>query len=188
MPLYVPTPPPVLAAADHDDVCQNQVSRFPLSTEETSHPPPKIECCFSSYNNEYFLNWTGPDLLSPSSCTDDVFLYLSAFYPREKLDWADIRLYVLSNATEEVVATYPFFLPRTESILGNLSQVRQLVHDSIVSHDVENLHFRLIVRPRSQEAPGSMGTKKTFSSYFRPVVPISPLDPYFFVQNIAGNY
>ncbi|OQD73533.1 hypothetical protein PENANT_c203G10317 [Penicillium antarcticum] len=86
--------------------------------------------------------------------------------------------------------TVPLYVPTPPPVLAAAGHddVRQLVHDRIVSHDVEDLHFRLIVRPKSQEAPGSMGTEKTFSSYFRPVVPISPLDPYFFVQNIAGNY
>ncbi|KAI2736049.1 hypothetical protein DTO013E5_9204 [Penicillium roqueforti] len=133
--------------------------------------------CFDSV---YFLDWTGPDILSPSTCADDIFFHLSTFHLLNKVDWADIRLYILSNVTDELVAVYPFFLPRVESMLGNLPRVRKLVQDMITSHDVGELRFRLSVRPRYQEEPDFKGTRTTFDSYIRPVVPLSPRDPYLF--------
>ncbi|KAJ6126136.1 hypothetical protein N7471_010629 [Penicillium samsonianum] len=181
--------PPSVLSTGHESLYLDNISRFPLSTERPIDPLPIIEGYFCpSSDSGYFLKWTGPDLLSSSTSADDVFHYLSKFYLSEKSDWADIRLCVLSNATEEIVAVYPFFLLRTESILGNLSRVRKLLKDSMGGHDVEKYHFRFTVRPCSQEAAGSVGAKTTFGSYDHPVVPFSSLDPCFFVQNILGNY
>ncbi|CAG7915979.1 unnamed protein product [Penicillium olsonii] len=174
----MPTPPPVLPAC-HGSLCH--LPCFPLSTETTIGHLPRIEYCFyPSFDSVYFLDWTGPDILSPSTCADDIFFHLSTFHLLNKVDWADIRLYILSNVTDELVAVYPFFLPRVESMLGNLPRVRKLVQDMITSHDVGELRFRLSVRPRYQEEPDFKGTRTTFDSYIRPVVPLSPRDPYLF--------
>jgi hypothetical protein len=58
---------------------------------------------------------------------EDVFLSLPASQLPKKLDWADIRICVLDHEADEMVAVYPFFLPRTEPMLGSLPRVCKLV-------------------------------------------------------------
>jgi hypothetical protein len=156
-------PPPVISTG-HDCPCLNHPSRFLLSTRETIDCHPRIVCyLYSSGDNICFQEWRGPDLMSPSTCTEDVFLYLSAFL--EKPDWVDIKLCILDNEVDEMVAVYPFFLPRIESMLGSLSRVREIVQDVIATLDVKKFYVRLSIRPRNQEAPDYLNARTMFSSY-----------------------
>lgn len=126
--------------------------------------------------------------MSPSTRTEDVFLYLSASHILDKPDWADIRLCILDNEVDEMVAVYPFFLPRIESMLGSLPRVRELVQDVIASLDVKKFHFRLSIRPRNHEAPSYLNARTTFNSSMWPMVPVLPLDSYLSVKNITKGY
>jgi hypothetical protein len=182
------TPPPALATGC-DNLCLNHPSRVPLPTRETLDRHLRIVCCFyPSCDSICLQKWKGPDPMSPSTCTEDVFLYLSATHILEKPDWADIRLCILDNEVDEMVAVYPFFLPRTESMLGSLPRVRELVQDVIASVDVKKFHFQLSIRPRKQEAPDYLNARTMLSSNIRPMVPVLPLDPDLFVENIVGGY
>lgn len=181
-------PPPVLATG-HDRLCLNNSSRFPLSTREAIDHHSRIVCGFYSSGDSICLQeWRGPDLMSPSTRTEDVFLYLSASHILDKPDWADIRLCILDNEVDEMVAVYPFFLPRIESMLGSLPRVRELVQDVIASLDVKKFHFRLSIRPRNHEAPSYLNARTTFNSSMWPMVPVLPLDSYLSVKNITEGY
>lgn len=73
-------------------------------------------------------------------------------------------------------------------MLGNLPRVRKLVQDMIASHDVGELRFRLSIRPRYREEPDFQGARRTLDSDIRPVVPLSPRDPYLFVGNVVEDF
>lgn len=172
----MPTPPPVFATG-YDHLCLDNSSRFPLYTGKAIDHHSRIVCGFYSSGDSICLQeWRGPDLMSPSTCTEDVFLYLSASHILEKPDWVDIRLCILDNEANEMVAVYPFFLPRKESMLGSLPQVREQVQDVIASLDVKKVCFRISIRSRNHEAPDYLNAKTTFKSSMRTMVPLLPLD------------
>ncbi|KAI2732917.1 hypothetical protein DTO013E5_10242 [Penicillium roqueforti] len=154
----VPSPPPCLAANHHSLrlVRPNTAPKHARYGERS----PFIECLFyPSYESECSFSWTGPDPLSPDTCTDDMFLYVSAFFILERVDWIELRLSKLSMATKEVVEEYPFFLPRVESMLGNLPRARGQIHDIILqSSHVESVgqpRFQLSMWPRTESSQNS---------------------------------
>jgi hypothetical protein len=171
---------PPLLVTGHGSVSPNNPSHLPLSARGTVdiHSGTIIACYFyPRYDSVCAQEWRGPDLLSPSTRTEDVFLSLPASQLPKKLDWADIRICVLDHEADEMVAVYPFFLPRTESMLRSLPRVCNLVQDVVASHDVEKFRFRLSIRLRNQQEPNSVNVKTAFRSYIRPKVPVLPLDP-----------
>lgn len=154
---------------------------------------PSIKCLFyPGYESECSFSWTGPDPLSPDTCTDDLFLYVSAFFILERVDWIELRLSKLSMATEEVVEEYPFFLPRVESMLGNLPRTRGQIHDIILqSNHAENVgesQFQLSMWPRTKSSQSSAMQGTIPPSYIEFSTHLSSLNPRHFVQNIVGNW
>ncbi|KAJ5454969.1 hypothetical protein N7530_012738 [Penicillium desertorum] len=181
-------PPPFLATGN-EGLCLSYQSLFPMPTGGRMGRHSSIECYFyPSYDSACAQEWKGPDLLSLSTCTEDVFIYLSTFHLLEKLDCAEIRLWILSNEGDGMLEVYPFFLARGDSMLGSLPQFRKLVQDVIATQDMEKSHFRLSIRPRNQGTPGSLNAKRTPNIWPMVHVPASPLDPYLFVENIVGGY
>ena len=65
--------------------------------------------------------------------------------------WIEIRLSKLSTGNEEVVEEYPFFLPRVESMLGNLRRMRGQIRDIISRNgymgNAGETRFQLSLRP-----------------------------------------
>ncbi|CRL31280.1 Cyclin-like F-box [Penicillium camemberti] len=116
-------------------------------------------CASPSAASECSFSWTGPDPLSPDTCADDMFLYVSAFFILERVDWIELRLSKLSMATKEVVEEYPFFLPRVESILGNLPRARGQIYDIILqsnhAESVGETQFQLSMWPRTESSQSS---------------------------------
>ncbi|CAG7998227.1 unnamed protein product [Penicillium nalgiovense] len=187
----VPSPPPCLAANHHSLrlVRPNTAPKHARYGERS----PFIECLFyPSYESECSFSWTGPDPLSPDTCTDDMFLYVSAFFILERVDWIELRLSKLSMATKEVVEEYPFFLPRVESMLGNLPRARGQIHDIILqSSHVESVgqpRFQLSMWPRTESSQNSAMRGTIPLSYLDSSMHISSLNPQLFVQNIVGNW
>ena len=186
----IPTPPPCLAA-DHDNLFPMEPPNAPVYTNQEVITPSLVECMFyPSHDSQHCFSWTGPDPLSFHACADDIFLYISAFLIFEQIQWVEFRLCRLITETGEVVEEYPFFLPRVESILGNLPRIRGQVCDIISRQDSRGApgdsHFQLYMWPR-KEATSGLVRENAFSCV-RSATPMSVLDPAFFVRNIAGNF
>jgi hypothetical protein len=191
----MPTPPPCLAV-NHHSLRSVQPNSMPKHARY-GEGAPFIECLFyPSYESECSFSWTGPDPLSPDTCADDMFLYVSAFFLFERVDWIEIRLSKLNIANKEVVEEYPFFLPRVESMLGNLPRTRGQIHDIILqSNHVESVggtRFQLSMWPRT-ESPKSPAMRGAIPlSYIHTSMhssmQVSSLNPQHFVQNIVGNW
>ncbi|KAJ5839450.1 uncharacterized protein N7525_004638 [Penicillium rubens] len=148
--------------------------------------PRAIECIFyPNHDSECAFSWTGPDLLSLDTCADDIFLYVSAFFLFERVHWIEIRLSKLSTGNEEVVEEYPFFLPRVESMLGNLRRVRGQIRDIISRNgymgSAGETRFQLSLRPQI-ETVADPGMRSAIPlSCIHPSLPIASFDPQFFV-------
>lgn len=81
------------------------------------------------------FKWTGPDSLSIYTRTD-IFLYMSAFLLSEEVHWVEFRLARLDQITGEAVGEHQFLLPRVETVMENLRQVRRQIPDIIPRHAV----------------------------------------------------
>jgi hypothetical protein len=192
----IPTPPPCLAES-HSTLCSNQSLKGWLEYTQHGHKgTPAIECVFyPSYENVRSFSWTGPDPLSQDTCADDIFLYVSAFFLFERVDWIELRLSKLSTETGEAVEEYPFFLPRVESMLGNLRRIRCQISDILSQNStVGNItsagqsRFQLAIRPRVEITDNSTPWSSVPLSRIHPSIPMPFLDPQIFVQNIVGNW
>ncbi|CAG7937574.1 unnamed protein product [Penicillium salamii] len=118
----IPTSPSCFAA-NYWTSCLVQHNTMPMYAR-CGKWPPFVECLFHRrYESECSFSWTGPDPLSPDTCADDLFLYVSAFFLLERVNWIEIRLSKLSITNKEVVEEHPFFLPRVASMLGNLPRI-----------------------------------------------------------------
>lgn len=133
--------------------------------------------------------WTGPDPLCPDTCADDLFLYITTFLLVDNFQWLEFRLCKLHIATQEVLAQYPFFLPRVESLLGNLQRTRAQIEEIISQNSLmesKSYRFQLIICPISEHMNGSSGAEcASIPDYVRPA---STLEPQYFVKNIAGSF
>ncbi|CAG8126092.1 unnamed protein product, partial [Penicillium nalgiovense] len=192
----IPTPPPCLAES-HSTLCSNQSLKGWLEYTQHGHKrTPAIECVFyPSYENVRSFSWTGPDPLSQDTCADDIFLYVSAFFLFERVDWIELRLSKLSTETGEAVEEYPFFLPRVESMLGNLRRIRCQISDILSQNStVGNItsagqsRFQLAIWPRVEITDNSTLWSSVPLSRIHPSMPMPFLDPQAFVQNIVGNW
>jgi hypothetical protein len=138
-------------------------------------------CCF---------HWAGPDPLCPTTCSDDIFLYLSDFYLSEHVHWVEFRLSKVHLVTDDVLEQYRFFLPRIESVLGNLRQLRRCMLNILSRqvHTEEHRYcFQLTIRPHID--PMSESETAALPRYFpHNVTPSSILNPHRFVQNLVGNF
>jgi hypothetical protein len=108
------------------------------------------------------------------------------------VDWIEVRLFILHKSTEEFVAEYPLFLRWIELVQGNVSRLHEHIH-GIVSECYRikgsgSLRFRPIIRPRSETKPDADKEDAIPLQPIQPVIPVSTLDPGFFVQNIIANF
>lgn len=188
----VPTPPPCLAA-DHGNLFPMEPLNAPAYTNKEFFTPSLAECMFyPSHDSQHCFSWTGPDPLSFHTCADDIFLYISAFLIFEQIQWVEFRLCRLLTETGEVVEEYPFFLPRVESILGNLPRIRRQVCDIISRQEsrgaLGDSHFQLYMWPWKEPTSGLVRENSFSSVRSRSATSVSVLDPASFVRNIAGNF
>jgi hypothetical protein len=150
---------------------------------------------YPSYENVCAFGWTGPDPLSQDTCADDIFLYVSAFFLFEPVNWIELRLSKLNAETGEAVEEYPFFLPRVESMLSNLRRIRCQISDTLSKHlTAGNLtsagqsRFQLTIRPLVEGTDTSTMRSSISLSHIHPCLSMPFLDPQVFVQNIVGNW
>ncbi|KAI2791702.1 hypothetical protein POX_c04573 [Penicillium oxalicum] len=145
----VPTLPPCIGANHHSQTFIYPFDDSVFSQGAKGASP--VRCLHdATVEKNCWIYWTGPDPLCPTTSADDIFLYLSDFYLCEHVHWVEFRLSKVHLVTEEVLEQYPFFLPRTESVLGNLRRLRRCMLNILSQqfHTEEHQHhFQLFIRP-----------------------------------------
>lgn len=144
---------------------------------------------YPTYDCDHGVLWLGPDPLSHDTCGEDLFNFLTTFLIQEPVDWIEFRLRMLSNDIIRFSDESVFFLPRKESLMGNLPRIREQVRGLISKTSgflQARCHFQLaiysyrerfsILSPEFEhDSPSNADCMKT-------------LDPHWFVHNIAGNF
>jgi hypothetical protein len=147
-----------------------------------------MECLFHfGLDDAPGFDWPGPDPLALSTQPEEIFLYLSAFYLSERIHWVEFRLTRLDLITGDMIGEHMFFLPRMETVMGNLRRVRGQMLDIIAQSPAapKTSRFRLSLWPRM--VPLSYASHSVLSPLA--TLPMMPtLDPSFFVYNLVGNY
>ncbi|KAJ5766693.1 uncharacterized protein N7511_004309 [Penicillium nucicola] len=190
----MPTPPPCLAESRSTVSSDSSLGRWLEPAQHRSEKNFVIEYVFyPSYENFSAFSWMGPNPLSPDTCGDDIFLYVSAFLLLDRVEWIEIRLSKLNIETEEAVEEYPFFLPRVESMLSNLRRIRDQVNGILSqSSTTQSMKgagrslFQLAIWPRV-EFNATISSSVPLSR-IHPSISTPLLDPQVFVQNIVGNW
>lgn len=144
---------------------------------------------FSPSHESQRLSHTGPD---PLTLANDIMCFLDSLVPSFSVDWIELRLFVLHESMEELVANYPLFLSWVELAQGNVSRLYEHICD-IVSKchrmkDPGTSRFRARLGPRRGIASYTGKEKILILQPTEPVAPVSTLDPEFFVQNIIANF
>ena len=95
---------------------------FPNVAEPRAHEAQgslSVECFFHrNYEDQSGFRWTGPHPLSISTLPDDLFLYVSAYFPSDEVYWVEFRLARVDQSTDETAGEHLFFLPRIETTWG----------------------------------------------------------------------
>lgn len=124
----------------------------------------------------------GPDVLSDSTSSEDIFLFLSSLSPVREVYWLEILFTVLDKSTREVLDEKSFLLHRW---LGSLTRMREEILSNLsyfTVNGLENFHFQICMWPgRDSACPEPMAC-------ISPLMQNLPLDPMAFVQNIIGNF
>ncbi|KAI3286517.1 hypothetical protein DTO002I6_8188 [Penicillium roqueforti] len=147
--------------------------------------PLSVECFFhSNYEDQSGFKWTGSHPLSISTQADDLFLYISAYFPSDEVYWVEFRLARFDQSTGETVAEHLLFLPRIETKMGNLHRMREQMQDMVsqTGFGATALCSRLSLRPRMEPLPYS-GHSTLSPLATLPMMP--SLDPSFCV--ISGK-
>ncbi|KAJ5938327.1 hypothetical protein N7466_001461 [Penicillium verhagenii] len=180
--------------SDAPAIPPSPTTREILSTEPSmlihSNHHSEIEYIFYSIpESNHGFYWLGPDPLAPQTYGDDIFLYISAFPFLGELVWVEFQLCRVSLVTGDVVDRNIFYLPRQESILGNLSQIRRQIREHISSYDHETAtglcRLRLYMYPRYGLLPIYRSRGIVSSAGMSDG---AALDPTFFVQNMSANF
>jgi hypothetical protein len=127
------------------------------------------------------------DPLAVSTQPEDIFLHLSAFCLSEQIRWVEFRLTSLDQVTGDMIGEHLFFLPRMETVMGNLRRVRGQMLDIIAQSAVgpRASTFRLSLWSRMEPLPYFSHSSLSPSATL-PTMPT--LDPPFFVNNMLANY
>lgn len=176
-PISAPVPS---LSADNEDVEPD----FPNVADPGAHEAQgllSVDCFFHrNYEDQPGFKWTGPHPLSTSTLADDLFLYISAYFPSEEVYWVEFRLARVDQSTGETEGEHLFFLPRIETIMGNLHRMREQMLDMVsqTGFGATAPFFRLSLWPRMEPLPYS-GHSTLSPLATLPVMP--PLDPSFCV-------
>ena len=178
----IPAPPPCLAAG-HSIPPQTSAALL-LS------PRPEIEYIFFSIpGSVHGFYWFGPDPLASETRGEDIFSHIEWFTFLGDILWVEFELSKVSLATGKVMERNLFYLPRRESALGNMTQVRQRLHSHIAGYDYQTItglcRLRLSIYPRQGLFPHSETQSKLLCDSR---CDGSVLDPGFFVENITANF
>jgi hypothetical protein len=193
-------PIPSHGALDAGVDCEEQGQPLPwLSIEPspiyhgpTSSFPLTIHCLlFPNCEDCFFVEWRGPDLLSPLTYSEDVFGFLRSTLPGGPVRWLSTRLSITSRFSGQTVVDLPFTISPSNWSADSLSRFQLHVYDALlhwVSYWCRDASFDQFVvqlaiwpwRDRQQRG-GIEHMEKNYSE-------ISPLDPGFFVHNIISNF
>jgi hypothetical protein len=124
----------------------------------------------------------GPDVLSDSTSSEDIFLFLSSLFPVREVYWLEILFTVLDKSTRGVLDEKSFLLPRW---LGSLTQISEEILSNLSyfnANGLENFHFQIYMWP------GQDAACLEPMAWISPLMQNLPLDPMAFVQNIIGNF
>lgn len=185
----IPSPRPSIGSDNnsYNTILPYNGQAFHVPTIATS---TRVECFFEAGTPAgRYTFWTGPDPLCPHTCADDLFLYISTFLFLDDFQWLEFRLVKFHAATEEVLAQYPFFLPRVESLLGNLRRTREQIEDVLYRAtfgENTNCQFRLIIRPIMEPSQHQTEIERSGLSPYSVKAPM--LEPRHFVKNIVENF
>lgn len=138
-----------------------------------------------------FIYWNGPSLLSPLAAAGDVFRHASATLPQNVIDWLEIQFSVTHKYTGEAVTILPFFLPRRESILGDLGRCRAQVIDTMRrftrSKCAADFCFHLVIWPRQDYDLVGWNPGEPLQTVTYPG-PERALDPEWFIRNLSSYF
>jgi hypothetical protein len=112
---------------------------------------------------------------------------MSAFSLAEEIHWVEFRLARVDQITGDLIGEHLFFLPRVETVMGNLRRIRGEMLD-IISQTVPKSMasiFRISLWPRMEPLPYS---NRSILSPLMALPMMPPLDPSFFVHNLLANY
>ena len=148
-----------------------------------------LEKCFFHPNREdpSGFEWTGPDPLSVSTQSEDIFRFMSVFFLTEEIHWVEFRLAQLDQFTGDMIGEHLFFLPRVESVIVNLCRTQQQILIIISQTAVRSMafSFRLSLWPRVEPPP-------YFSHSMLSPLATSPsmpsLNPSFLVRNLLPDH
>lgn len=183
-PSGIPVPPPGLAA-DHG---VDGLGRLPQSVKIDALPSLLVDCFFHlNHEDAFSFEWTGPDPLSISTQPEDIFIHMSAYFLSKQIHWVEFRLTRLARITGNMIEEHLFFLPRVETVMGNLRRLRGQMLDIIAQHAVGSKasSFRLSLWPRMEPLPCFTYSTLSPQATLRTM---PTLDPSFFVQNMLANY
>lgn len=146
--------------------------------------PIRDPCCF--------VEWRGPDLFSPYTCSEDVFTFLNFLFPGEPVGWLNTRLSITSRLSGEIVVDLPFTILPSDIYTESLRCFQLLVNGvlmRLISCWCQDTCFNqfmlhLAIWPwqnRPQEGYAFEHREEGRSDK-------SLLEPEAFVQNIVGNF
>lgn len=145
-----------------------------------------------SYDNDFGFSWSGPNLFSRATSTDDLFCYVSTFLVLDRVDWLMIQLLKL-NGAGCVVEQFVYSLPQTEYVHREFDLVKGQLYDIIWGQDVSEdnpiaCRFQMVIYPRLQLLSTLPTSKSALYSPRGPAFNNVALNPVFFVQNIVQGF
>lgn len=156
----------------------------------SSHDATVVECVFyPTHDTHRGLPWLGPDPLAHDTHGEDLFSYMATFLIQDRVDWIELRLRMSSYLAAGFSDEYVFFLPRKESLMGNLPRIRELIH-GLISKAPPCLEtksqLQLAIYSHTDDFSSSL--TQLGSSCLTESDDKSLLDPEWFVLNIAANF
>ncbi|KAJ5117620.1 hypothetical protein N7448_011252 [Penicillium atrosanguineum] len=150
------TPPPCLTTDRASSGLASLDLAAPAGYEEQG--PSLVKHFFHSNREDLSgFEWTGPDPLSVSTQSEDIFRFMSGFLLTEEIHWVEFRLARLDQITGDMIGEHRFFLPRVESAMENLCRTWQQILIIISQTAVRSMasSFRLSLWPRVEPPPYS---------------------------------
>lgn len=154
------------------------------------HPPcaflPVLRCfIYPETEHDWFTEWTGPDLLSSLTHSEDIYGFIDAIWPGSTIAWLDLRV-TMSLLSGQVVVDRNFVLTRDNWYTDSLRYF-QLQIDDIISPwrsewKLQQMVLELFLWPRREHS----AVQRALPTFIGPQN--AQLDPHFFVQNIVENF
>ncbi|CRL30648.1 unnamed protein product [Penicillium camemberti] len=193
----IPIPSHVADAWDNCEELDRSLSWLSLQPSPIYYGPTSfpltIHCLlFSSCEDCCFVEWRGPDLFAPLTCSEDVFAFLHSTLPGE-VSWLNTRLSITSRLSGQTVVDLPFTISPSEWCADSLSSFQLRVYD-VLLHWVSNwcqcrctsldqFVLQLAIWPWQDRQRGG-----EIEHMEGKLAETSLLDPGYFVHNIISNF